>query len=76
MALMNMAQYEYGHKYTQQNASDPNPAAYKKHYSPQPSRTYPRNTRLVQLMKINVIYILIKEEINPHDHLNRYRKGM
>ena len=42
-------------------------------HTPQPCRIYPKFTRIIKHMYINVIYHINKRQ-KPHDHLSRLRK--
>ena len=58
--------YEYRYKSPQQKTSKVNPAIYEKDYIPCLTGIYPRNARLVQPIKINVIHHINGIKDKPH----------
>ena len=59
----------------QQNISKPNQTTHKKGHTPQSTRIHSKFIRMVQYMKINVIYHINKSK-KSHYHLNRYLKNI
>lgn len=58
------------------NISKSNTVTYQKDYTPQPSEIYPRNTTLVENLKVNYVtqHINRKTEQNLYDHLNLHEE--